>query len=298
MQHKSISIVLSSDNNYAPFVATTIASICDNTKSFCEFYVLDGGISKENQEKIYSLTAQFNNFSLEFVKVDIESDLKTVQYKNDCKHVTVSTYNRFLIPKLFQNLKKVLYLDIDIIALGDVKELYDIDLEDFSLGAVSEEKSNLRNAAERCIALQLDKNHHYFNAGVLLIDVQKWIREDTLSKLFKCEQDYRNKLKWADQDILNIVFNNHYKELDYKFNYMTDKFAVQSEIILRHFNTDVKPWHYAKELNTNMVKNTKDFWYYAVKTDFLNVIEQKCLYTTQYSLHKLRLTQLLHNMQK
>ena len=40
----NIPIFLSSDDNYAPFVATTIASICDNTKSFCEFYVLDGGI--------------------------------------------------------------------------------------------------------------------------------------------------------------------------------------------------------------------------------------------------------------
>ena len=41
-----IPIFLSSDNNYAPFVATTIASICDNTKSFCDFYILDGGIEE------------------------------------------------------------------------------------------------------------------------------------------------------------------------------------------------------------------------------------------------------------
>ena len=53
-QHKKnkIPIFLASDNNYAPFVATTIASICDNTKSFCDVYVLDGGITKENQSKI------------------------------------------------------------------------------------------------------------------------------------------------------------------------------------------------------------------------------------------------------
>ena len=47
-----ISIVLSSDNNYAPFVAATIASICDNIESFCEFYVLDGGITKENRKNV------------------------------------------------------------------------------------------------------------------------------------------------------------------------------------------------------------------------------------------------------
>ena len=49
---ESIPIFLSSDNNYAPFVATTIASICDNTESYCDFYILDGGIDEENKKKI------------------------------------------------------------------------------------------------------------------------------------------------------------------------------------------------------------------------------------------------------
>ena len=48
----NIPIFLASDNNYAPFVATTIASICDNTKSFCNFYILDGGISKKIRIKL------------------------------------------------------------------------------------------------------------------------------------------------------------------------------------------------------------------------------------------------------
>ena len=65
----NIHIFLSSDNNYAPFVATTIASICDNTKSFCDFYILDSGIEEEeeeeeNKEKICQLKTKFNNFSI------------------------------------------------------------------------------------------------------------------------------------------------------------------------------------------------------------------------------------------
>ena len=53
----NIPIFLSSDNNYAPFVATTIASICDNTKSFCDFYVLDdfclGNLNEVRLNEIY-----------------------------------------------------------------------------------------------------------------------------------------------------------------------------------------------------------------------------------------------------
>ena len=50
-----IPIFLSSDNNYAPYIATTIASICDNTAAFCEFYILDGGIKTDNKTKIKTL---------------------------------------------------------------------------------------------------------------------------------------------------------------------------------------------------------------------------------------------------
>lgn len=63
-----IPIFLSSDNNYAPFVATTIASICDNTKSFCDFYILDGGIEEENKEKFVSLKLYSIIFQLSLFK--------------------------------------------------------------------------------------------------------------------------------------------------------------------------------------------------------------------------------------
>ena len=69
----NIPIFLPSDNNYAPFLATTVVGILKNTKSFIDFYVLDSGISEENQEKIRSLKNFFPNFSIEFIKSSLES---------------------------------------------------------------------------------------------------------------------------------------------------------------------------------------------------------------------------------
>ena len=46
----NIPIFLASDENYAPFLCTTLFSILKHTESFIEFYVLDGGI--ENKSKI------------------------------------------------------------------------------------------------------------------------------------------------------------------------------------------------------------------------------------------------------
>ncbi len=293
---KSIPIFLSSDNNYAPFVATTIASICNNTKSFCDFYILDGGIQEENKEKICELKKQFINFSIEFIKIDLEKEFSTIHYENCCKHVSLSTYNRFLIPKLKPELKRVLYLDVDIIVLGDISELYNQDLEGYMLGAIPEQINEKEINLYKQI-LKLSETHHYFNAGILLIDLEQWILEDIMSKLFEIESKRRNDLLHADQDVLNICFNDSYKVLDFKFNYETNNNQEleqdKQEIVIRHFNTGIKPWNILPTVKTNLINNIDDFYYYLSKTPFNKSVLDKCEYKYPEQLHKLRLIKLL-----
>lgn len=293
---KSIPIFLSSDNNYAPFVATTIASICDNTKSFCNFYILDGGIEEKNKEKICKLKEQFNNFSIEFIKIDLEKEFSSIHYENCCKHVSLSTYNRFLIPKLKPELKRILYLDVDIIVLGDISELYNQNLEGCMLGAVPEQISEKEIVVYKKI-LKLSKNHNYFNAGILLIDLEQWISKDIMSKLFEIEIKRREDLLHADQDVLNICFNDKYKVLDFKYNYETNNNREleqnRPDIVIRHFNTGIKPWDILPTIKTNLINNIDDFYYYLSKTLFNDSVLENCQYRSSEQLHKLRLMKLL-----
>lgn len=293
---KSIPIFLSSDNNYAPFVATTIASICDNTKSFCDFYILDGGIEEKNKEKICKLKEQFNNFSIEFIKIDLEKEFSSIHYENCCKHVSLSTYNRFLIPKLKPELKRILYLDVDIIVLGDISELYNQNLEGCMLGAVPEQISEKEIVVYKKI-LKLSKNHNYFNAGILLIDLEQWISKDIMSKLFEIEIKRREDLLHADQDVLNICFNDKYKVLDFKYNYETNNNREleqnRPDIVIRHFNTGIKPWDILPTIKTNLINNIDDFYYYLSKTLFNDSVLENCQYRSSEQLHKLRLMKLL-----
>ena len=71
-----IPVFMASDENFAPFVAITMASILKNTSSFVEFYVLDSGISKKNKQKIINLNKFFKNFSIEFIEVDTDKYFK------------------------------------------------------------------------------------------------------------------------------------------------------------------------------------------------------------------------------
>ena len=276
----NIPVFLPSDNNYAPFVATAIASICDHTDSFCEFYILDSGIQNENKTKICKLKDKFANFSIEFLPIIPEQAFKNFQVPNN---LNISTYNRLLIPSLKPDLKKILYIDTDTIILNDIFYLYNTSLEDYALGACW--NKDLMNLSE---------NYKYFNAGVLLIDIQKWIKENIVNKLFKIQKEYADKILHADETLLNKYFDNNYKILDIKYNYL-DYDSLNSpnhDVCIRHFATPMKPWNSNFVMLGNKIqkmKNFDDFWEYAEMTEFYPELKKKYEFEMNNSPFKKRM---------
>ncbi|MDR0423676.1 MAG: glycosyltransferase family 8 protein [Rickettsiales bacterium] len=276
-EKETIPIFLSSDDNYSPFVASTIASVCYNTKSFIKFYVLSDGITKENQDKIKTLNSKFNNFDIEFLELDFSEIFKDMRLNLVSSS---ATYFRFLVPDMRLDLKKVIYLDIDLIAMGDVYELYSQDLEGKVIGAVMNRLDRPYSGLK-----QNSREHIYFNAGMLLIDCEKWRTQNITKKLFEIEERERENIVCQDQDCLNILFDNNYKRLDLKFNltnlhvhwsrYRRVKLIPQivrakRNCIIRHY-VGVKPWCTYKINSWGFGA----FWIYMKMTPFYNEIKEK-----------------------
>ena len=273
--NNNIPVFLSSDNNYAPLVATTMASILSNTKSFIEFYILDGGITSDNVEKIQSLKNNFNNFSIEFIKIDYEECFKDF---TPAKRLTKAAFSRLLIPELKTPLNRAIYLDADTLLTGNIAEFYNEDLENYALGAVWEEYDQYIGYPERKICMEFSDNHKYFNSGVLLIDCQKWRQNRIFDKLVNIEKEYKNRKKTNDQDILNKCFDNNYKILPRKYNYLTGNFTYfknDTDIIIRHMVGRIRPWQINENAQTNLIQNLKEFWYYAKMTPFYEELDAK-----------------------
>ena len=163
-----IPVFMASDENFAPFVAITMASILKNTSSFVEFYVLDSGISKKNKQKIINLNKFFKNFSIEFIEVDTDKYFKNLP---EMEYISKSMYSRLLIPVLKPKLEKVIYTDVDVVFIKDIKELYETDLDDFVVGAVSSYrfKECEKEYLEAKHRLKISANHKQFMSGLLLI---------------------------------------------------------------------------------------------------------------------------------
>ena len=293
----NIPIFLSSDNNYAPFVATTMASICDNTQSFCNFYVLDGGITEKNKKKICELKKIFSNFNIEFIPINLEKEFKNFK---TVTYISKAMYSRLLIPYVKTNINKAIYLDVDIIVKKDILSLYNIDLEGYALGAIWDKSHINYNTTDPIIP---SDKCNYFNSGVLLIDCNLWRKNDILKTLLDLEKKYRTINLHPDEAILNKYFDRNYKIIPAEYNYLDyyyqNNVSNPNNIVIRHFATERKPWLFGAKIKHNDISkfintgNIEDFWKYAKMTSFLDNIEQKTIYTSMKDLYIFKVYDLL-----
>lgn len=269
----NIPVFLSSDNNFSPMVATTIASIMDYSSSGVDFYILDGGIYEENKSKIIELKEQYGNINIEFIKIKTSEKFKDFPIR---EHFTRDMYTRFLIPILKPEIDLAIYSDVDVIFNGDITEIYKENLGGLPLGAVPYTYGYL-NPDQQLIemfhkTLKLPGGHKYFESGLLIIDCKQWREKKITEQLIKTAKERGSDILTPDQDVFNIVFANNYKELDNKYivvpgrtNIMyTDKSTRGSikKPFIFHFAGPTKPW------NDPTIEYSEFFWKYARKTSF------------------------------
>ena len=131
-----VSICFASDDNYAPYLKVAIYSLlCNrNRERSYDIIILHKRISREHQGEILGLADGKSGVSIRFVNV-VEAD-RELQSDVGCYYAVETNYRLLLFSKLFQNYRRMLYLDCDIIVTGDVGELFDVDLEGKSAAGV------------------------------------------------------------------------------------------------------------------------------------------------------------------
>ncbi|MCD7740480.1 MAG: glycosyltransferase family 8 protein, partial [Candidatus Gastranaerophilales bacterium] len=238
-------ICYSLDSTYTEQLAVSITSILKNadTEDNVNFYILDGGLTNKDKSEIKSLK-NIKNFNIEYIPVN-SSDFVScplLREKNsDFKdyHVTLPTYYRFKLPEFITNLDKILYLDCDVIVRCSLKKLYNTDLKDKAAAMVLDAESE--KESER---LNL-KN--YFNAGVMLINLEFWRQCGIEKKLFDFAGENKEKILWQDQDIINCVLSDNIIKLNNSWNFqyflydnINDGLLADCRIL--HLAGKFKPW--------------------------------------------------------
>ncbi|WP_259669260.1 glycosyltransferase family 8 protein [Rhizobium lentis] len=238
-------IVFAVDEAYAVPLATALRSVAENNQSAwpLDIHVIHQGIDEETKRLVFeSLPAR--SAVIQWHPI---ATLSFASGFSTRPGVSKMTFARILLPQFLpQTCSRALYLDGDILVLGALENLWNIDLGEAVIGAVPDYwlDNVVKNGPGATGGARVKR---YFNAGILLIDLAKWRNE----RISERSLDYLDRFpttEYSDQDALNVACDGKWKILDRAWNFQFEptqaiaRIALEQKLAIVHFVTNVKPW--------------------------------------------------------
>lgn len=294
-------IIMSSDNNYALYLGVCVQSIIanQNPKYNYDIVILEDNITDNNKKLISNLCAQRKNIAVRFFNMkEFAERYKKLFYVR--AQFSMATYYRFFIPEIFYQYTRALYLDCDLVVCKDISPLFTMDMKQNYILATPDiqviNDCSLKQPVDgwslsfdKYLAdiLKIKNTNRYFQAGMMIMDINKLKKFDMLSKCIECLKEVKHPV-YVDQDILNSVFYNYVGFIDLKWNHVyhvqkTDYLAGNiPDVMYReylkareegpyvlHLTGRQKPW-----IKPNQIL-AECFWQYARQTPFYEEIIYK-----------------------
>lgn len=233
-----INILLCGNKKVFDGALTELISITNKTTEPIKCYIFTMDLSRKNPEYVPIEDEQIEfldevikskNSENNVEKIDVtEIYEKEFGYsKNENAYCTPYTLLRLLADLVPNMPEKLLYLDIDMMANGDISELYNIDISEYEYAAVKEKYGS------RII------RSDYINAGMLLLNMNK-IKETGLLEKAR-DLIRKKKLLFADQD---AIYWSTTKKLLLPWKFNEQSKLNKKDTVICHFCKRLLLWPY------------------------------------------------------
>ena len=234
-----IHILLTITDSYAAYCAVALVSIFENNKGSCFcIHIICADLTEGNKERLERIFQCYGQ------EVDwIHPDIQKIQAIVDKEDRMPRKYNISVFYRLFaaewlpQNINRVIFMDCDLIVTGDLNSLWKEEMdENISLCAVHDFiRINDYHRLRICKEI-----HTYFNAGVLLINLDYWRKHDVGKQCVDYIYRFPERLLLLDQDTLNAILVGKVKYLHPKYNTMSFFFAKEEYLSVRVWYDDME----------------------------------------------------------
>lgn len=252
-------IVICINKQYLMPAGVMMCSLFENNKEEqITIHALLGEDGDQCVKPLQDMTERYHQNIRFYDMKDVRTDDFPVGLYFQEPFITKEAYFRlFVMDVLPQTLEKVLYLDVDMVICGSIRELWDTDISDVAVGAVPDCFHQDIHETNR---IGYEVGLGIFNSGVLLINLNYWREHDVMKEFVAYAKEAKDHLKYHDQDVLNYVFRHSKKELPIRFNLQTihmyyDRFrylhfrlieevkeAFRHPVII-HYTGPEKPWY-------------------------------------------------------
>ncbi len=256
-----IDLLLVSNDEFCPHLATMLMSVAASTPGPVRANIVTNDASVESRQQVARAVPSIEIRWLDCGRLE--------GLPRSTGGIDPISYGRLFGPgQLEGEVERLIYLDVDTLVRHDLASLWVSDLAGSPVGAVRDAWVTWVGHPTLGIpdyeALGFAARAPYFNAGVMVIDVQRWNDLEVENRCLEFLSNQRiNRL--ADQDSLNAVFYGNWAPLPMRWNVFADPtkpalieletsaqdvLDAQSDPAILHFASSNKPWsaHHGSDL--------------------------------------------------
>lgn len=234
------------NNNYFEICKTMIFSLMKyNNDRRINIYLLNKSLS---DKKINDISKYIEKMGGKFENI-VVSDDDLPELPIVLNRFSIEMYYRIIAHKLLpKDLDKILWLDADIIINGKLDKFYDQSFNEKYLIVCKdfyEQEEEIQSIKKN---MDINNKHIYFNSGVILFNLNKIRKSITEEDIRTCLIEYKDKLTYPDQDILNYLYQNNVKyDNEYIYNFQVNNLKNLTRnqlksIKILHYSGSRKPW--------------------------------------------------------
>ena len=236
------------DNFWAPSYAT-MRSICvtSGRRPDLVFHLVHTALRPDHKAKLatiadeYGVTVAFHDITDNAALRAKIDELPKVVFVNLNDIIYARIFLGDIVP---DTVRRIVYIDGDILVRTRIEDFYVIDLEDKTLAAANcPHRVLFQSGRDIRPKPWFETQNDYFNSGLLLIDLEKYRALDPIALLKSRVPEADIPGLYYDQEILNIVMRDSVKILGADWNLQNPVPAHESlDPKIVHYTGDQKPW--------------------------------------------------------
>ena len=247
---KELNVLYACDENYAPYTGVSMTSLLESNRGVDELtiYLAPMGFQEDTLRKFTELAHQYGRNLCILDTGEAEQCIQ--KYKCGAWNGSTATWLRFFVlEQIPANVTRLLWLDSDTAVCDDLSGLTDLDMKGCPIGAVCD---------SLCLydrkRLNIPEGQSYYNAGVLLFDLEQWRPGNLQEKMMAHLAQHIDQYELNDQDLLNDFFRGRIFRLPERYNLQGLHLAYTPRQYLSVYRWESGAFYPPEEMKTSAEK--------------------------------------------
>lgn len=224
--------------DYYRYLGVSVFSVLENTEAPLRFHILCDATLTDGAREEFRQLCESRGQQIRFY--DIQEDDRISKERLFRSGYSEGILYRLHLPDLLPEIPRIIYLDADILANGDIRDLWEMDTGDAAAAGLWDPPlfgyKPVGEAEKRTLLPLWEKTdwNEYINSGVLVLNLERIRKEhDLLEEAI----DFWNTYGFAfpDQDVINYLFRGKKCFLPARFNSFSKDYPSMERGVFYHY---------------------------------------------------------------